>query len=63
MNFSNDLGSLNIMRGRDNGIPSFNKLRRFCGLPPISSFEQFSPGNGRTLEAIYPSIGPIFGHF
>uniref|UniRef100_A0A183BVU6 peroxidase n=1 Tax=Globodera pallida TaxID=36090 RepID=A0A183BVU6_GLOPA len=37
-----DLGSLNIMRGRDHGIPSYNKLRRFCGLNSVSSFDGLS---------------------
>lgn len=39
---STDLGSLNIMRGRDHGIPSYNKWRNFCGMEPIRSFDQMS---------------------
>jgi peroxidase len=39
---STDLGSLNIMRGRDHGIPSYNKWRQFCGMEHISSFDQLS---------------------
>jgi hypothetical protein len=50
------------MRGREHGIPSYNKWRRFCGLEPVSSFEQLKEqildeNVRKALAANYPSPG------
>ena len=37
-----DLVSLNIQRGRDHGLPSYNEARRQLGLVPAASFSDFS---------------------
>ncbi|GCC26268.1 hypothetical protein chiPu_0004683 [Chiloscyllium punctatum] len=36
-----DLGSLNMQRSRDHGIPGYNAWRKFCGLTQISNLNQF----------------------
>lgn len=45
MEFSRrDLGSLNIMRGRDNGLPDYNSARKAYNLKPKTSWHDIAPG-------------------
>ena len=37
-----DLGALNIQRGRDMGLPGYNKVREAYGLERISSWEDIN---------------------
>lgn len=44
MDFSRrDLAALNIMRGRDNGLPDYNTVRRYFGLPSVTNWTQINP--------------------
>ncbi len=36
------LGSLNIQRGRDHGLPGYNKFRAWCGLKYAYSFDELT---------------------
>ena len=56
-----DLVSLNIQRGRDLGLPSYNDARRGLGLPAIVSFAEISGDSDvvTRLAAVYPSVEEI----
>ncbi|KAJ8969155.1 hypothetical protein NQ314_001896 [Rhamnusium bicolor] len=44
MEFSRrDLGALNIMRGRDNGLPDYNTVRSYYNLPKITNWKDINP--------------------
>ena len=42
----NDLISINICRGREHGIPSYNSFREYCGMKKAYYFEDF----GKTIN-------------
>lgn len=50
-----DLGSLNIQRGRDHGLPDYNTFRIAFGLVPVTSFSQISSDTAvqAQLDAAY----------
>jgi len=37
-----DLMSYDIQRGRDNGLPPYNRMRRICGLKKANKFDDLS---------------------
>jgi peroxidase len=39
---STDLGTINIQRGRDHGIPPYIRFRQLCGLSSAANFDQLS---------------------
>ncbi len=56
-----DLASLNIQRGRDHGLPSYNELRIAMGLPPAADFEDITtdPETVNRLRQTYASVDQI----
>ncbi|XP_028026294.1 chorion peroxidase-like [Bombyx mandarina] len=50
-----DLASINIQRGKDYGVRSYNSYRRLCGLQPFESFEQFPQSAAKRLASVYES--------
>jgi peroxidase len=56
-----DLVSLNIQRGRDMGLPDFNRVRRDFGLPGIRKFSQLTsdPAMQAALRDLYDDVDDI----
>jgi hypothetical protein len=56
-----DLASLNIQRGRDHGLPSYNDAREALRLRPRTSFAEISsdPDTQARLEAAYATVDDI----
>ncbi|XP_076438135.1 peroxidasin homolog pxn-1-like [Babylonia areolata] len=61
-NVSMDLGSLNIHRGRDHGLPPYLHYRELCGLQVYSSFEEMyrtEPYRSQTLMQVYEDVRDV----
>lgn len=56
-----DLASLNIQRGRDHGLGSYNRTREAFGLVPVSSFAEINsdPKVQANLADVYTSVDDI----
>ena len=47
-----DLVALNVQRGRDHGLPSFNEVRSSYGLSTVSSFDNFNGNEAGIVDAL-----------
>merc|ERR550539_274288 len=57
MEFSRrDLASLNIMRGRDNGLPDYNTVRKCYGLPMVNSWSDINVEKYRENPDIFHQL-------
>lgn len=56
-----DLGSLNIQRGRDHGLPSYNEARVAYGLEAVTSFDEITDDTeiADALEDVYGTVDKI----
>src|SRR5262249_1447595 len=56
-----DLASLNIQRGRDNGLADYNTIRAAYGLPRVTDFSQITANLDlqAKLTALYGSVNTI----
>ncbi|XP_067656962.1 peroxidase-like [Haliotis asinina] len=59
-----DLAALNVQRGRDHGLPSYTKWRKFCDVPEADSFSDLASTTHTTdatnlLEEAYDHIDDI----
>lgn len=61
--FGFDLIATDIMRARDHGLPTYNEMREFCGLPKIHNWNDLSfmmlPQYSQTLQQFYSSVDDL----
>ncbi|XP_030593638.1 eosinophil peroxidase-like isoform X2 [Archocentrus centrarchus] len=50
-NVAMDLASLNMQRGRDHGLPGYNRWREFCGLSQPQTLEELAEVLNNTAQA------------
>lgn len=55
-----DLLSYDIQRGRDTGLPPYNKMRELCGLPVAESFDDLVDVIPSDVSRPYSRHGFIF---
>lgn len=61
MEFSRrDLAALNIMRGRDNGLPDYNEVRKCHGLPKLTNWADINPKLYAETPEIFDSLKSIY---
>jgi len=62
-NFGEDLLALNLQRGRDHGIPGYNKFRQACGLRALSSWSEkpaeYDSDYWKKLKNVYEKVEDI----
>lgn len=56
-----DLASLNIQRGRDHGLPSYNQIRGLLGRPPAQNFRDITRNTttANRLASVYASPAQV----
>ena len=62
MEFSRrDLASLNIMRGRDNGLPDYNTVRKCYGLPMINNWSEINHEKYKEHPDLFHTLRDLYG--
>ncbi|XP_043195793.1 dual oxidase-like [Amphibalanus amphitrite] len=62
MEFSRrDLGALNIMRGRDNGLPDYNTVRKCFQLPIITNLTEANPELAAERPELFKQLMEAYG--
>lgn len=62
-NMGIDLLAINVQRGRDHGVPAYNRWRKVCGLETLQNFKQLdgvmNTEAARKLSQLYRSVDDV----
>ncbi|XP_076328078.1 dual oxidase-like [Tachypleus tridentatus] len=56
-----DLGAIDIMSGRDSGVPDYNTVRMVYQLPPISSWTEINPNVFKKRPNLSQELDKLYG--
>jgi len=56
-----DLAALNIMRGRDSGLPDYNTVRMYFGLRPAVNWSDINPGLYKAEPEVFYRLEELYG--
>lgn len=63
MEFSRqDLGALNIMRGRDNGLADYNTVRKYFHLPPRKEWSEINPALFKSRPELLQQVASMYSN-
>lgn len=54
-------GALNIMRGRDSGLPDYNTVRKCFQLDPVTSWEEINPELYSAQPKLVDEVKDLYG--
>ncbi|XP_037073971.1 chorion peroxidase-like [Pollicipes pollicipes] len=54
--FGMDLAAINMQRGREHGLPSYNGFREFCGLPRVTDFFELNTVMSNNTASAYSDV-------
>ena len=56
-----DLAALNIMRGRDNGLPDYNTVRQYYMLPRVSNWSEINTNLYHKDRQLFDKLEEVYG--
>ena len=56
-----DLAALNIMRGRDNGLPDYNTVRQYYQLPRVSNWSEINTDLYHKDRELFEKLEEVYG--
>jgi dual oxidase len=56
-----DLAAINVMRGRDHGLPDYNTVRKLHGMNMVTDWGQINPALNSEHPEIFTNLAQLYG--